>query len=620
MSIVNLIILIIISILISDLLGKKTQDVVPPFVFALLLILYAVAFLGKAHHSYQGTVILFVLICILYFVRKKRLFPDVVFLKENVFTPGFVIYLIVIAIMFIAYSSHFVIVWDDFHYNATFPKDMYYYGAMPYGNHSATFYRSYPPLMQLFFYWGFQGIGGFSEPLMFEYKQFLIYTCLLPLFKQAEKREGRVCKLMTAVICICIPFLFMFELMESLSMDSFMAALFGYALIIIMEENKARFDFTGIILSLSCLTLVKQIAPIFTVIALASWAAMLLRGYFRKDGSGRREILPWLIAAVSSACCYLSWKIFCDSHGNSVYLSGKLSSSLGGDGILLPEYGRETIRNFLKSIVTLNLDLSHNGLTLLAAVIITALAFAVMLKLIPERADVKPAVFMIFAGLFGYLAVLLYTYLFVFEDWEAVSLSSIDRYFGTYALALMYLAASWVFVIDEKSNEMSGRKAVLCKWVLPAFTLICLVCFPWKNAYANLVPSVYDHHHEGARNELERVADELSGISPQSLEVRKVMVVSDQTNTLYSRGMVYNMIPLVPDEFVIEDDDDRSQALLDKCRDDSVYYVYFAERLVDGENIDSIKNALSEDVQPRSGQIYIYDAERNIITDPGDGD
>ncbi|MCR5507198.1 MAG: hypothetical protein K6F34_00780, partial [Lachnospiraceae bacterium] len=85
-------------------------------------------------------------------------------------------------------------------------------------------------------------------------------------------------------------------------------------------------------------------------------------------------------------------------------------------------------------------------------------------------------------------------------------------------------------------------------------------------------------------------------------------------NTLYSRGMVYDLIPLIPDEFIATGGDDLSAQLLDKCREDNVYYVYFAGRLCEDESIKSILGAVDESVEIAPGNIYIYDEERNVIT------
>ena len=70
------------------------------------------------------------------------------------------------------YRTHFVMVWDDFHYNATFPKNCFYYGTVPMGTNLATHYKSYLPLLQLFFYWGFQA-AVFPFLFLFEVQESL---------------------------------------------------------------------------------------------------------------------------------------------------------------------------------------------------------------------------------------------------------------------------------------------------------------------------------------------------------------------------------------------------------------------------------------------------------------
>ena len=70
------------------------------------------------------------------------------------------------------YRTHFVMVWDDFHYNATFPKNCFYYGTVPTGTNLATHYKSYLPLLQLFFYWGFQA-AVFPFLFLFEVQESL---------------------------------------------------------------------------------------------------------------------------------------------------------------------------------------------------------------------------------------------------------------------------------------------------------------------------------------------------------------------------------------------------------------------------------------------------------------
>ncbi len=608
--IICILMLLIISILISNLCDRRIEDVIPPTVFCLLIILYGVAILGRSHHSFEGSVILFAAIWLFYIIKKKRFFPTLTHIRQNVLTGGFITYLAVLVLLFVAYGNHFVMVWDDFHYNATFPKDMYYYGTMPSGNHSATFYRSYPPLMQLFFYWGFLGERAFSEPLMFRFKMLLIYTCLLPLYRQISYKTSLIRSILTAVATTVLPFLFMYELMESLSMDTFMALLFAYALLGICRPGKKdTFTYAQILLSLSCLTLVKQIAPVLTATALFIWAAtdgvLYIKKHDRKD-LVRSFVIPWCTACGTVFALWYSWRVFCRIKGNSVYLSEKLLSSIGpsdgGTGPLIDAKTTDTITAYLKALITCRLNLEKNGLTLAGTFLILLICSVVMIRVNRRRINIA-GIASLTLGLAGYLAVILYTYLFVFEDWEAASLSSIDRYLGTYALVLMCLSIMQALTVTEKS------------WLLAAVTAMSLICFPWQTAYNNLIPANYLATHADTKAELDVAQQEAAVLSPETLEARTAMIVNSESNSLYSRGLTYDLIPLIPVEYHVESGEDISSDMLERCREEHVYYVYFADRLIDDPEMNSsIASVLSDGSHPEHGTIYRYDEELDIIT------
>ncbi len=611
MYIINLLLILISAVFISILADKKLEDVLPPVVFGLLLCLYLIAIAGKAHHSFEASLILFAMIWAYFIIRKRRVIFSASEIRTKMLSPGLLLYYVVVVLMFLTYSNHFVTVWDDFHYNATFPKDMFYYGTMPFGNRSATLYRSYLPLMQLFFYWGFQGMGRFSEPMMFGYKMFLIYTCMLPLFKQINTKRHWIVNTSLGICTILMPYLLMFELLESLSMDTFMALLFGYAVWhVIFVKDKDMFTLVSMILSLTCLTMVKQLGILFTMIALFTWFVSYITSYLHAEKTGRklisRESAAWAAALVVNAMFWLSWKIFCNVKGNSVYLSGKLKDSVRGGSIIFPSYSGTVVRTFVKSIFTYSLDLARFGMSLIIAVIVSLILFAAAYRKKTIGKKNLPGVTVLYLGLIMYLAVLLYTYLFVFEDWEALSLSSIDRYFGTYALALLYISAGTICSLEDNVRNR----------VLPAaLAALFLLCTPWTNIYRNLIPGVYLDTHMGAYNDMRAVEDEMAGIEPQKLEVRTVMVVTDGGNSIYSRGMLYNFIPLIPAEYIIDDPtSDHSEELLARCADASAYYVYFSGKLLENtDKLDSIKAAFDDGFVPVAGNLYHYDEKTDSI-------
>ncbi|MBO4904657.1 MAG: hypothetical protein J5367_05490 [Lachnospiraceae bacterium] len=279
----GLLILLIVGGMLSFISQRDVEDVIPPFVMTFLLGIYGLAILKKSHHAYKLSLATFLVIaCLFIFMLARR--RNEISIKALIAWPkkhiGFICFLLTCLMMVYCYSNHFVFVWDDFHYNATFPKDCFFYGTMPTGMALATYYKSYLPLMQLFFYWGFQG-SGFSEPLMFQYKIVLIYVLILPLFKQAGKLKA-IISAFAILVAIILPFLFMYEVQESLSMDTVVAGLFAYVVVLILfEEKRDLFFLYRVVTALLCLTLMKTISVIFAGICLATWLIVIFE---KKEG------------------------------------------------------------------------------------------------------------------------------------------------------------------------------------------------------------------------------------------------------------------------------------------------------------------------------------------------
>ena len=378
----NLVILLAVAILLSFIINKDIEDVIPPFLFTVLVGIYVVAILGKSHHSLLLSFFGFVGIWAIYIIKQRKILPTIGEIKAK-FTPlpiGFIVYLIVCIVFVLLYSNRFVVGWDDLHYAATFPKDMFYYGTMPVGINSCTKYRDYLPLLQLFFYWGFQGIGDFSEPLMFQYKIVLIFTCMLPFFKLLTQNKGikRICIL---IITIILPYTCLIEVLDGLSMDTVMALFFGYALVAVFDRKKCDwFYYYKIISALLVLVLIKSIALMFAGFVVAIWFIVELYDIKSKDKRGKLTTAAIFCGgSLLTGVAYGSWKIFCIKHGNSTYLSDILSNNLeaGTSKFSLPDYGVETIRKFVSSLATMPTNLGRTGFT-----VITAIIFIIVLCII----------------------------------------------------------------------------------------------------------------------------------------------------------------------------------------------------------------------------------------------
>lgn len=606
----NLVILLVVAILLSIIVNKDIDEVIPPFLFTVLVGIYVVAILGKSHHSLLLSFFGFAGIWILYIIKQRRVFPTFGEIKAK-FTPlpiGFLAYLLVCVIFILLYSNRFVIGWDDLHYAATFPKDMFYYGTMPVGSNSCTRYRDYLPLLQLFFYWGFQGIRNFSEPLMFQYKIVLIFTCMLPFFKLLTQNKGvkRICILIMTII---LPYTCLIEILDGLSMDTVMALFFGYALVAVFERDKCDwFYYYKIISALLVLVLIKSIALMFAGFVIVIWFIVELYDFKEKDKKGKIFTAAIFFGgSLLTGAAYGSWKIFCIKNGNSTYLSDILSNNLdtGVNRMALPEYGMDTIRGFVTSLATLSTNLGKTGFTVLTATI-----FIIILCIILEKNQVftkKDIWCYLLLGIFFviYLAFLLYTYLFIFEQWEAESLSSLDRYYGTYILVLLYITLYRVYQEKIKKEKL----------VLLVLTGVVLLSLNHTRVFNYMVPTRYEKQLQEAKQMKETVENETNKIDIMSMTKGTVMIVNKGTNDFYSRYMNYYFIPVVSDDFNIEDYDSEELAeqLKEKLIDRKTYYVYFTDLC--RENIDekAIQPILGQQVELKESTLYYFDSDAGIL-------
>ena len=606
----NLVVLLAVAILLSFIVDKDIEDVIPPFLFTVLVGIYAVAILGKSHHALLLSFFGFAGIWIIYIIMKRRILPTVGELKAK-FTPlpiGLMVYLLVCIVFVLLYSNRFVIGWDDLNHFATFPKDMFYYGTMPVGVNSCTIFRDYLPLLQLFFYWGFQGIGDFSEPLMFQYKIVLIFTCMLPFFKLLNQNKGikRIC---ISLIAIVLPYVFLIEILDGLSVDTVMALFFGYTLVAIFNRETCDwFYYYKIISALLVLILIKNPAIMYAIIAVVIWFILEMYDIKNKDKKSRMIVLSTFIGGcLLTGAAYCSWKLFCIRHGNTTYLTDIVSINMdaGIKGLVLPTYGMNTIKNYLLSLVTMSTNLGKTGFTVVSATILTIILCIILKKnQVFNKKDI--VCYLVLGGCFiFYLVFMLYTYLFVFEQWEAEGLSSLDRYLGTYILAMFYVIIYRVFKEKVKKEKL----------VLLVMTGVVLISLNHIRLFNYLVPSRYEDQLKEAAQEKQRVEAELAGIDVMNMEEGSVLIVNAGTDDFYTRYMNYNFIPVISVNFNIEEysDEELAKQLKEKIVDRNIYYVYFTKKSQTQIKAELLTSMLAEGVALKENMLYYYNSETALI-------
>lgn len=622
MTIYPIILLILFGMLFAFAIDRKIQETLPVYVFTFVICLFGLAVMKKPHHAFELSLVGFALTWAFYVYKKRRILPKMNDIKQ-MFTPmpvGLLVYAATLLVMYYAYSNHIVNNWDDFHFNATFARDMFTYGGMPTGWKAATGYKSYKPFMQMFYNWGFQANGYYSEPLMFRYKNFLIYTACLPLFNLVDVVKGYLKKITVAVFTIVIPYAFMFEMVDSLSMDGMMGLLTAYTLVsICFTKKRDWFCYTRIAVGLISLTLVKSSAIMFTAICAAVWFFVELYSIidYKKQVSSVEEtntqskalfksfrnktVAIYLLICALTGCAWLSWKIFCDRNGNVTFLNNILDDHLDNN-TGLPWFGKDTIINGLKGLFTTSMNLGKLSLSLMSVALIVLIIAVVLFKKAHIGHKYYWIYFILLGGIVPYYAVLMYTYIYVFFEYEAIELASYDRYLGTYALAILCFAF-YHLVTELWTKDDNGNN-----YLPVAITALIVLTLNYPVLYRGLVPSVYEKSRTSWIAQRVEAEMEMASAMPDDVDAELALIVSNEDQTVYGRGLDLAALPLVANEVVLSKlNSELAEELSRRLINENFRYVHFSNRL-DRSEIECC-DVLMEDGIAEPGTMYRYSEE-----------
>jgi hypothetical protein len=516
-----------ISLALSAKYDRKLTESLPAGVFAFMLLSYILAVTGHVSHII-GLFAAYEMIGLaaVFFLKIK----ENKHLTEPLKEPGLAIFAVMAVVIWFVSLHMKVTNFDDFHSWAIQPKDMFFADGLPTGDMASSYYRDYFPLVQIMDYMLLKIMGRYSESAMFAMLWWLMLVTLLP-FLHGSKEDKRYLFICHAVTGLILPFLFSFQFLHCLGPDILVTTLFGCALVYIFEIKAGQtdtYEYIRILLSVALLAVLKTTSLIFAMVCIAVFVIKTL------DIRKRTAVLECLLLPVVTASFWLSWNSFCRARGNTTYLSDNLRSSLSADGITFPYYTASTIKAFVAKLFTYGLNDGRAGLTSFCILLFFVICFIVY-RYIKGR-DIRDTLsfITIILGMAGYLLVMIYIYLFVFEEWEALSLSSYDRYISTYFGAMMYLGFYMLFSVDR----------LLPAWLTPLLTMLMLFTVNYPYVASTLVPAGYETAYGEVIREKEKIEAEYMERSGAPAHYgEKIVIIDDGEGQLRDKVLPYAAVP-----------------------------------------------------------------------------
>ncbi len=535
---------------------RRIGEVLPVLVALMMLLLYGISILGYLSRAglAAGLFFLVLLLGVGVVWRKNLKKLGIRGIAKQYIDIELAVYLILCILVLILFRMHRVTNWDDLNYWAIFPRNMYEINGFPTGSNSCTLFKDYSPIVQILYFFGFQSIGKFSESLMFSINSILLYTFLLPFFGWNRKEWKR--SILLCLTGILFPAVAMFQQFHCLGVDCIMGILFGYLIYSIFDaKERDIFYYIRIAVVASLFILTKSAAVLFVVITffllLASWERLSVK-------KAALSVAVYLPALAS----YFSWIIFCKIRGNYSYLTERVTANVQNPGqMIFPSYTSSTIREFFYQCIRMPLNDGRIGLSpVMILILFLATAFMMTENERLGKGE-KRAVVILNIGLVIYLASLIYMYLFVFDPWEAESLSSFDRYIGIYLVGLLYIS---LFVAAKNLPEVR----------FVPILLVCILTLNYDLLSESFSPVRYEQENHNLIEEREQWEATFRTLREEHPEIanRRILLWSSDENQGRDKFAQYAAVPNVTDVYAGE-----KEGAYEKARERRMDYIYQME-------------------------------------------
>lgn len=422
-------------------LRRRLEEALPLSVALIVGVQYAFGLFGWLSAGFYAALALCALALALVAVR--LLHGGLGDLRRFLLTPGAVVMLAAFVWALLSFRTHMLYEPDEFSHWGTVLRNMMHFDAIPAGVKEANItYTDYPPATTLFAYFWTRLSGGFNEGDPQRAMNVMILAFLLPAMR-AQRWKCWGSALCMACALFVLPTLFNSGAYYTIYADVVLGCVFFHALYAWFFTPRDR---GGVLLtggSLFLLPLIKEAGWGLCLIALAIMAADLIG---ERDRPGLRRMRDFGCLAAAVLAGGLSWKAFLAVHQTRRVWSLSAGFTEILDVLLgrAPSHRMRTVENFFFSLTDAGL-FGQGGVIQLSLLIWLLLLGALAAQAL-GRADAalrrrwRRMALWLLAGLGAYLLSLLYTFLFLFRNYEGESLFSFARYLSSYMIALAGLS------------------------------------------------------------------------------------------------------------------------------------------------------------------------------------
>lgn len=449
--------------------------------------------------------------------------------------------------LWFAIDKNFVFtVWDEFSFWASSTKLIHTTNSL-FDQNSPIFLKTYPPIQQLFQYYVIRFIG-WSERLVLYAQIFWLLAGLLCIAGSLVK-DKRYALLFFFLSCSAL-YYFNYSF-SSIYSDALLGVCFAACLALVIDKScfSSVKQFVCFLACLAALVLIKEVAIVLvaTVVLLLLIQLFWPATVFAKEQASVQTlaspnrlsqitIVVLVLLAIGSAL--LAWSLYVKSIDSARSLDLPTLQMLSQPAwqTRISQTMAEFFVRAVKPGYLITSELVYPLRPSILAVLISLTGLGLLLTL-ATSAGARLRKFLLVSvltlGAIGYLCVLLFSYLFIFTEYEGVRLASFERYLSTYLMAwgLIFFAS----LIDQLTTQPTRFKMGLF------IGLVCIILFTTPVTFIKELRSI---NSIGPAQQLRESIEQFANQAKQHMQSSdKIYFVAQNTNGLERVMFYYAMLP-----------------------------------------------------------------------------
>lgn len=435
--IVLFLIMLNMTLFFSNVFNKKFEQTI---IMGIVMCIFVLFCFGLFSLMNIGFILLLVINVLMFGYNLFLLWKKKIDFKNNVFTIGFILFVLSYLLIMWNCVGRLVSTGDEFSHWGLVVKNMYDLNTLKLGG-SSTVMFDYLSGTSMFQYFCVKLSGYYNESMIFIGQNLLIVALFLPVVSMYKDKKSVIPYLLYFLLGI-VSLIFYPAIFNSLYVDGVLGIAFAYTLysyFIMRDDESDCFKLINLCCSLLLLTFIKTLG---FYLAIGAWIIILLDNIFVKNKFEFKNFIKkykWLLLTIVPAIIVnTTWSTALDIwdaiEGHSM---GNAIINIFKNGLL--PYQKTTIVNFIDALGRSNVSSANFSIN--CCIILGVGIFFMWLGMNNSKKENKGSVKLfsnaLVIGFCLFIVFQLVVYITRFSEYEAVRLASFRRYIGSYIVAML---------------------------------------------------------------------------------------------------------------------------------------------------------------------------------------